>query len=380
MSINNKSYLPMLVVVNVGSSTIKMAVYQVDKQQLYLNEKCKTERDVSLFIERFKLLITGRKGKIIAVAHRFVALDPSIQSPAVLTENVMARLVETEALAPLHNPFAISVIKVCQGIFAQHVLQTIHSDSEFFKNLPNVASDYAISKTITAHSNIKKTGFHGFAHRSMLRTLREAELKGNREFQKVITIQLGSGCSICAIKNDSPIDISMGSSTNEGLIMSNRSGDVDATSILKTQNESSLNADQLMKELSQSSGMLGLTGYSDDMKTITQSDSANDKEAIEKYCYRIRKYMGAYIAILGGLDCLLIGGGVGANSSLIRTKILSHWEWLSMLHNEKSQRSVNEQLTEISHTKSKVKIFICKIDEEQLIADDAFKMISRIYS
>lgn len=380
INIVENSYSPLLVVINVGSSTIKMAVYQVDKEQLYLNDKCKTERDVSLFIERFKQLISGRKGKVLVVAHRFVALEASIQSPAVLTDKVIEKLVNTEDLAPLHNPFAISVIKICQAIFAQHVLQTIHSDSEFFNNLPSVASDYAISKTIKAQSNIRKTGFHGLAHRSMLLALREAKLKGNKNFQKIITIQLGSGCSICAIKGDSPIDISMGSSTNEGLIMSNRSGDVDALSMLEIQNEKNLNADQFIKELTQSSGLLGLTGYSGDMEKILQSESDVDKEAIEKYCYRIRKYIGAYVAILGGLDCLLIGGGVGANSSVIRTKILSHWEWLNMLHNEKSKKSVNDQLTEISHVESKVKIFICKIDEEQLIAEDAFKMISRIYS
>lgn len=380
MSVVENSYSPLLVVINVGSSTIKMAVYQVEKQKLYLNEKCQTERDVSLFIERFKLLVSGRKGKVMSVAHRFVALAPNIQSPAVLTEKLLARLVETEDLAPLHNPLAISIIKICQSIFAHHVLQTIHSDSEFFNILPSVASDYAISRAITAHGNVKKTGFHGLAHRSMLHALREAELKRNKNNQRVITIQLGSGCSICAIKGDSPMDISMGSSTNEGLIMANRSGDVDAVSLLRIQIESSLDAEQIINELNQTSGILGLTGYSGDMEKIIRSDSDVDKEAIEKYCYRIRKYIGAYAAILGGLDCLVIGGGVGANSSLIRKKILSHWEWLSMLYNEKSKISLNDQLTEISHAKSKVKIFICKIDEELLIAGDAFKIISRIYS
>ena len=126
MNITDQSHSPMLVVINVGSSTIKMAVYQVDKQQLQLNEKCSTKRDVSLFIERFKQLISGTNGKIIAVAHRFVALDSTIQSPVVISEKVMTRLIETEDLAPLHNPFAISVIKICQAIFAQHVLLTIH--------------------------------------------------------------------------------------------------------------------------------------------------------------------------------------------------------------------------------------------------------------
>lgn len=380
MNITDQSHSPMLVVINVGSSTIKMAVYQVDKQQLQLNEKCSTKRDVSLFIERFKQLISGTNGKIIAVAHRFVALDSTIQSPVVISEKVMTRLIETEDLAPLHNPFAISVIKICQAIFAQHVLQTIHSDSEFFKDLPDIASDYALSKTLTAKRNINKKGFHGFAHRSMLHILREAKLKDSGKHQKIITIQLGSGCSICAINSDKPVDISMGSSTNEGLIMSNRSGDVDSESMLKIQHELSLNADQVMRELNESSGMLGLTGYSGDMKTITQSDSKYDKEAIEKYCYRIRKYIGAYVAILGGLDCLIIGGGVGANSSLIRTKILSNWQWLNMISDEKSIRAVNKRLSDISHTKSNVKIFICSIDEEHLIADDAFKLISQIYS
>lgn len=378
-------HAPFLVVINVGSSTIKMAIYQIGENKLIFIKRCSVERDISAFIESFKELISGYKGKIIAVAHRLVAVDSSLSTPAVISERMLSELIETEYLAPLHNPFSISIIKICQEIFAQHVLQTIHSDSEFFKELPDIASDYAVSKNISSHTDLVKKGFHGFAHKSMLLTLRKSiktdkVLKRCGEFQKILTIQLGSGCSICAINNDSPIDISMGSSTNEGLIMSNRSGDVDTLAILKLLQDKTISIDQLVKELNQSSGLLGLTGSTGDMSQVTQGESKNYQDAINKYCYRIRKYMGAYVAVLGGVDCILIGGGVGKNSQLIRSKIFQDWHWLSMFHDEDNQRQINAKLNDISASGSKVKILVCDIDEEQLIAEDSFNLISEFYS
>lgn len=376
----DNSHSPHLVVINVGGATIKIALFRLENSQLIQCERYIVKRELSEFVSCLKTAIQECKNQVISVAHRIVATEPEIQSPSIIDRGLLNSLSASEQLAPNHNPFAIAIIKVCIEEFGENIPQTIHCDSEFFKNLPEVASDFAPPKIIASKCDFSKKGFHGFAHRSMLSRLKEnLSKKDNQTFQRapmrVLSIQLGSGCSICAILDGQPIDISMGVSTNEGLIMSCRSGDLDVYSVLRAIQDQKISIDQFLDELQSSSGLYALSGYSADVSNLLKSNQQSDQLAIQKYCYRIRKYMGAYVAVLGGLDFLLIGGGVGFNNEEIRRLLLNDWQHLSMFHEEKGFSEINEPLKEISSDESKVKIYLCDIDEEVLIAEDCQRMI-----
>jgi acetate kinase len=195
---------------------------------------------------------------------------------------------------------------------------------------------------------------------------------------KVISIQLGSGCSMTAIREGRPVDTSMGFSPNEGLVMSTRSGDIDSGVLVYLQNKAGLSMNEVDKILNKSSGLLGVSDVSSDMKTLLASDEPDARLAVAIYCYRVKKYLGAYMAALGGVDSILFGGGVGENAPQIRRKILENMEWCGISLDEHANEEIKGKEGYISSDKSKVDVMVVPVNEAVVLAKEAVNIAGRM--
>lgn len=193
-------------------------------------------------------------------------------------------------------------------------------DTAFYAGLPQVAATYALPRSLCAEYGLRRFGFHGLAHDALWRRWRE--LSGAQQSNsRVISLQLGAGCSITAMRNGKPLDTSMGFSPLEGLVMATRCGDVDPGLIVFLQRAKGLESAALERLLNRESGLLGVSGLSDDMRALLEAHSETARRAVDLYCYRARKYIGAYLMVLEGADAILFGGGVGENAPEVRARI-----------------------------------------------------------
>jgi len=293
-----------LLTLNAGSSSLKYALYTTG---LELVKKGETSLDdlPSLFTE-----------SVSAIGHRIVHGGKKYTKSTKIDAKLIQELSKLKELAPLHNGLAVQVIEKCVAHYGDTLFQLAVFDTTFFRNMPDLSRYYAISKKY----EIERFGFHGIAHESLWNAY--VEKTGKKE-AKIITLQLGSGSSIAAIENGNPIDTSMGYTPNEGLVMATRSGDIDPQVVVELAKTMPL-ADA-MDILNRESGLLGLSGTTSRMQELIEENP--NQFAIELYCYRCIKYIGAYIAALKGVDAIIFSGGIGENSPLIRQKILDALSW-----------------------------------------------------
>lgn len=300
----------MILVLNCGSQSIKWKVFT---RSLRLKKEGRARNKKALKKELKKI-----KEEIDLVGHRVVHGGDDFLKPTKITKSVLKRLKKCNELAPLHNPHNLSGIKVAQRVFpkAKHVAVF---DTEFFSKLPFVSKNYALPESL--RKKYKRYGFHGISH----------EYASKKYKGKVICCHLGGGCSISAIKDGKPIDTSMGFTPMEGLIMMTRSGDIDPGVVLDL-------GKKAKKILNYESGMKGLTKEEEMLEILKKSKK--NKEALEMFVYRIKKYIGAYYAILGGCDTLVFTGMIGAGDSRTRRmvckdlKILKKTKIVSVQPNE----------------------------------------------
>jgi acetate kinase len=383
-----------LLVVDAGSSSVKLDAY--DLESVYgpsmfktsgtagatrtLRHIAHTSADVSggRGSIAFKAMLTDflEQNAIIdvhAVAHRIVHGGMEFCAPCVLDEISERALAGLTALAPLHMPIALDLIALCRAIFGPSVLNIAVFDTAFFAKLPAVAQRYAIPLYLQQSHHVRRFGFHGLAHDSMLsriQNLRPDRDRGGR----IITLQLGAGCSAAAIDHGVPVDTSMGFSPLEGLVMATRSGDIDAGLVTYLQRTAGFTPDTLERLLNTESGLLGISGESGDMRVLLESTNRDARFAIDLYCYRIRKYIGAYVAVLGGLDAIAIGGGVGENSPVIRKRILSGMEWCGISVDDtanESTHATSETDARISPKSGPVDVWVVAVDEGAVLAREA---------
>jgi acetate kinase len=229
-------------------------------------------------------------------------------------------------LAPLHNPPALAWFRACKAAIGEHVPQVAVFDTAFFATLPAVARTYALPRDLDDGIPLRRFGFHGLAHQAMLRRWSELVPLASPT-ARVISLQLGAGCSVTASLGGVPRDTSMGFSPLEGLMMATRCGDIDAGLLLHLQRTLAMTPDALEQLLNTRSGLLGVSGISADMRVLLDSAAPAAQLAVEMYCYRVRKYVGAYLAVLGGADAVLFGGGVGENAPAVRARILDGMQW-----------------------------------------------------
>ena len=318
--------------------------------------------------------------EINAVGHRIVHGGEKFASSVIITQEVIDKIVECVQFAPLHNPANLEGIKAMQKILPE-TLQVGVFDTAFHQTIPDYAFLYAFPYNIYEQYGVRRYGFHGTSHRYV--SNRACEILGVPfEQQRIITAHIGNGGSITAIKDGKSVDTSMGMTPTEGLIMGTRCGDVDAGTLPFIMKKENLDADGLLDLINKKSGVAGFSEISSDMRDIEKAMREGNKRAIQilnMYSYRIKKYIGAYTAALGGLDILVFTGGVGENQWITRTEVCKNMEYLGLIFDEENNKNERGREIVISKPESKVKVLVVPTDEEYMIASDTQKIFADKY-
>lgn len=314
---------------------------------------------------------------VTAIGHRIVHGSDTFSEPVLLTAETLAQLDALSSLAPLHNPPALEVVHTCHRRLPLHPMVAVF-DTTYFQELPDYVHRYALPGAWSSNAHaIRRYGFHGLAHRSMAERYC-ARTGSDPERSRLITLQLGHGCSMAAISAGYPLETSMGFTPLEGLIMATRPGDLDAGVVLHLL-ESGVTPDELSEGLNHRSGLLGLSGVSSDMKTLLQLEAEGHGGAhlaVHAFVHRVRKYLGGYLAVLGGADAIIFGGGIGENAPEIRARICADMEWCDIsLDAVTNRRAVGVEAT-ISSFDSATEIHVIQVNEEVYIAQETLRMLA----
>lgn len=315
---------------------------------------------------------------IHAIGHRVVHGGELFAESTLITDEVLKGIEECIDLAPLHNPDNIKGILASRQVFGAKVPQVAVFDTAFHQSIPEHAYLYAVPYHLYRRHHIRRYGFHGTSHRFVSERYRT--LCGlTKEQTHVITLHLGNGCSAAAIRGGRPVDTSMGMTPLEGLVMGTRSGDIDPAIVNLIASKEGLSAHEVDALLNTQSGLLGLSGLTNDMRVLMQElkdhDDRRVRLAIEIFCYRARKYVGAFLACMGGADAIVFTGGIGENQPEIRARICEGLEWAGLrLDHTRNQQQVGSE-GQISTNDSSLHAFVIPTDEELLIARDTVRCI-----
>jgi len=311
-----------------------------------------------------------------AVGHRVVHGGDRFAGSARIDEDVVATLETLCEIAPLHNPPAVSGIRAAQKILGAAVPMVAVFDTSFHHTIPERATTYAIPYELSQKHKIRRYGFHGLAHQYDI--ARYAELNGKPVAQvRAVTLHLGNGCSATAIRNGQSIDTSMGFTPLEGLVMGTRSGDLDPALVSYLAHKEGVTADEVEEWLNKRSGLLGLSGVANDMRELTAAYDKNPRArlAVDVFCYRARKYLGAYLAVLGGAEAVIFSGGIGENAPLVREKICTGMEWCALKLDAVANSTVIGRDGCISAADAAMTAFVIHTDEEAIIAQETARLI-----
>jgi acetate kinase len=303
---------------------------------------------------------------VLGCGHRVVHGGELFSAPVHVTRPVLERLAALSALAPLHNAHALAVMDVVRRRLPDVPLVAVF-DTAFFRDLPEPARVYALPDAWHAQGRIRRYGFHGIAHEYL--SVRLGERCG-RVLARVLSLQLGQGCSITALRNGAPVETSMGFTPLEGLIMGTRPGDLDPGILLHRARQGD-SWSTLDHDLNRRSGLLGLSGVTADVRelaTLEAGGHAGATLALAAFCHRIHKYLGAYAAVLGGVDAVVFGGGIGENAPGLRARICAGLRWLGLeLDDAANARCVGAE-ARISRDSSAIEAHVIPVREEQAIA------------
>ncbi|MDT8303123.1 MAG: acetate kinase [Sedimentisphaerales bacterium] len=392
-----------VLVINAGSSSVKYFLYQMPGAEVIARgfvEKIGEETSslshfyhgkshtVTVKVEDVKKAmelilqtlsdkevgVLGQISEVGAVGHRVVHGGEEFTGSVIIDDKVIASIKKFADLAPLHNPPNLAGILAAQH-HLPNVKQVACFDTAFHATIPKVAYMYALPYELYEKYGIRRYGFHGISHRYVAR--RAAAIMGKGKYDiNAITCHLGNGCSVTAVKEGESIDTSMGLTPLEGVPMGTRSGDLDPA-ILFYLAEKGYNVDELNSLCNKQSGLLGLSGISNDMRNLEECASKGDaraKLAIDVFCYRIKKYVGAYAAVLDTVDAVVFTGGIGENSVFMREKICNSVTQIGVqLDLEKNKDAVAKE-AEINTKDSEVKVFVIPTNEQAAIANDTYKL------
>lgn len=315
---------------------------------------------------------------VTAIGHRIVHGADRFSEPLLLTQESMAALDALSPLAPLHNPPALAVADICRRRLPLHPMVAVF-DTSYFQELPDYVQRYALPAQWQSQAHeIRRYGFHGLAHRSMAEQYC-ARSGVDPEKSSLISLQLGHGCSIAAIRDGYPLEISMGFTPLEGLIMATRPGDLDIGVVLHLLQQGNISAAELNEGLNHHAGLLGLSGASSDMQKLLQLEAEGHEGAtlaIEAFVHRVRKYLGAYLAVLGGADAIIFGGGIGEHSPQIRERICENMAWCGIVIDTEENNKVAGEAAVISAMASATVVNVIPVDEEQLIAQETLRCLA----
>ena len=306
-------------------------------------------------------------GSVDAVGHRVVHGGDKFKSAVRIDENVIKVLDSLCDLAPLHNPSSVSGIHATRKVLGAAVPMVAAFDTSFHQTIPERAAIYALPYDLTNKHHLHRYGFHGLAHQYS--AMRYGELTGKKADQiNIVTLHLGNGCSACAIRNSTSIDTSMGFTPLEGLVMGTRSGDLDPALVAHLARHEGI--DEVENLLNTVSGLIGISGISSDMRELIAVYKENPRArlAIDVFCYRARKYLGAYLAALQGADAVIFSGGIGEHLPFIRKEICGGMEWCGLILDERQNDSVIGKEGCISTAEARIEVFVIPSDEEAVIA------------
>ena len=322
----------------------------------------------------------GSLADIDAVGHRVVHGGEKFRQSVLISDEILRGIEDCIELAPLHNPANIKGILAAREIFGRNVSQAAVFDTAFHQTLPEQSYLYALPYQLYRRHRIRRYGFHGTSHRYVAYRYRRLR-KLARDEVNIITLHLGNGCSVAAIKNGNSIDTSMGLTPLEGLVMGTRAGDVDAAILEFISAKEGLTIHEVETILNTQSGLLGISGLTNDMRElIAEADESGDRRArlaIEIFCYRARKYIGAYLAAMDGADAVIFTGGIGENSARIRAMICERLGWLGMeLDAARNEAHTQGREGLISRDDSRLSVYVIPTNEELLIARDTVRLIN----
>ena len=315
---------------------------------------------------------------INAVGHRVVHGGELFAESVRITDDVLKGIEDCIDLAPLHNPNNLKGILAARELFGHSLPQVAVFDTAFHHSLPEHAYLYAVPYHLYRRHRIRRYGFHGTSHRYV--AYRYRVLRGlTREQTHVVTLHLGNGCSAAAIRGGYPVDTSMGMTPLEGLVMGTRSGDIDPAIVNLISSKEGLSTHEVETLLNTQSGLLGISGLTNDMRVLQdelrEHEDRRARLAIEVFCYRARKYIGAFLAAMGGADAVVFTGGIGENSPEIRARICEGLEWAGLvLDAEKNAQTIGVEGL-ISREGSGLAAYAIPTDEELLIARDTVRCI-----
>lgn len=392
-----------VLVINTGSSSVKYQLFQMpegtvlakgnverigeDGSKLTQNYDGKTYSletpipDTKAGMELILKTLASEEAGVIkeiseinAVGHRVVHGGEEFTGSVPIDDKVVASLEKYADLAPLHNPPNITGIDAAQKTLP-NAKQIACFDTAFHSTIPEVAYMYALDYELYEKYRIRRYGFHGTSHRYVARRFAELTNK-DKHGVNVITCHLGNGCSITAVKDGKSVDTSMGLTPLEGVVMGTRSGDFDPA-ILFYLGDKGYDMKTLNDLCNKKSGLLGISGKSNDMRNLSEIAAKGDKRAqlaIDIFCYRIKKYIGSYTAVLGTLDGIIFTGGIGENSADVRAKICDNLTQIGAKVDENKNKATIGKEGDISTDDSRVKVFVIPTNEEAAIANDTYEL------
>ncbi|MBP0903082.1 acetate/propionate family kinase [Mariniflexile gromovii] len=391
-----------VLILNSGSSSLKFQLFSMPKETILCSGiverigfndsifKFKTDKDavelesqISNHKSALKLVAQHLFDKNIGVVksaedieivgHRVVHGGIYFSNTTEITTEVKEKIKTLSSLAPLHNPANLEGIVVAEDIFP-NAKQVAVFDTAFLQSIPEKAYKYAIPNEFLTEHNIRLYGFHGTSHKYV--SEKAIEFLDKKE-SKIITIHLGNGCSMTAVKNGKSIDHSMGFSPLDGLIMGTRSGDIDPSIVFYLKDKLKYSLKDINTLLNKQSGMLGLTGYSDlrDIETMAAKGNKDCVLALQMNAYRIKKYIGSYTAALNGLDAIVFTAGIGENSNFMRQLICEDLDFFGIKLDFEKNDTRSKEIREINQKESKSKILVVPTNEELEIAKQAMELI-----
>ncbi len=371
-----------VLVINCGSSSVKYQLLAVDEARRLAggSEEVRAQDHRVAFVRLGAALRQSgalETGQLAAIGHRVVHGGERFHAPVRIDTRVREAIRELSVLAPLHNPANLIGIEVCGEAFPG-VPQVAVFDTAFHQTLPPHAFRYAVPEAWYRRFGVRRYGFHGTSHRYVAE--RAAETLGRPlTALNLITLHLGNGASAAAIREGRCVDTSMGLTPLEGLVMGTRSGDLDPAVPLFVQREAGLSAEAVDAALNEDSGLQGLAGTSD-MRELLAREQAGDERArlaLELYGYRIRKYVGAYCAVLGRVDAIVFTGGVGENAARVRSLACAGIETLGIALDERANAAAAGEVAEIGRAGMPIRVLVVRTNEELQIAREALGVLPR---
>ncbi|MCL1868236.1 MAG: acetate kinase [Paludibacter sp.] len=396
-----------ILVLNCGSSSVKYKLFEMDTREVLASGGAEKIGMKGSFLKHIKqngdkvmlegeileqrtaieyilgVLISQNHGcisaleEINAVGHRVVHGGEEFNQSVLITNEVIGKIEECIDIAPLHNPPNLAGIQSISDLLPD-VMQVAVFDTAFHQTMPETAYMYAIPYQLYTKYGIRRYGFHGTSHRYVSRRACEF-LNLDYENTKIITVHIGNGASAAAIKNGKSIDTSMGFTPIEGLMMGTRSGDMDLGVVTFLMEKEMIGSQATSTLFNKYSGVLGVSGVSSDMRDVEDAAKEGNQRAqlaLDMYNYRIRKYIGAYMATLDGADLVVFTGGVGENSPETREKVCSGFDYAGLLFDSEANANVRGKEKLLSKSESKVKVAVIPTDEEFLIASDTMKIVN----